>query len=104
MVVVAVDTRYVTLSLENHYKGILEADRNPSGLDYLEKIIQLPYRLPPVDKQAAMHKFIGAQLGKSEDTLAAHAEELKGEVKAEKSKQKSQKRRQKRRQRRGVGT
>ena len=64
VVVVALDTRYVTLALEDRYKGILEAGRNPSGLDYLEKIIQLPYRLPPVNNKEFIYQFVGAQLDK----------------------------------------
>jgi hypothetical protein len=72
VVVVALDMRYVTLALEDHYKGILEAGRTPSGLDYLENMIQLPYRLPPVNKHEAMHQYVGAQLGKlKEDDVPA---------------------------------
>ena len=63
VVVVSIDMRFVTLALEKHYTGILEAGRNPSGLDYLEKIIQLPYRLPPVDKQTAIHRYIKSKMG-----------------------------------------
>jgi hypothetical protein len=64
VVVVALDMRFVTLSLENKYKGILEAGRHPSGLDYLEKIIQLPYRLPPIEKQKKLGGYLKAQMGK----------------------------------------
>ena len=63
VVVVAINTRYVTLALERQYKGILEAGRHPSSIDYLEKIIQLPYRLPPIDKKEAMGRYIEEQLG-----------------------------------------
>jgi hypothetical protein len=63
VVVVAINTRYVTLALEDQYKGILEAGRHPSSIDYLEKIIQLPYRLPPIDKKEAMGRYIEEQLG-----------------------------------------
>jgi hypothetical protein len=52
VVVTAIDDRYVTRSLEHKYKGILEADRSPTGYDYLEKIIQIPYRVRPVDGDA----------------------------------------------------
>jgi hypothetical protein len=44
VVVIALDVRYVTKALEKVYEGVLEADGEPSGLDYLEKIIQIPYR------------------------------------------------------------
>jgi hypothetical protein len=67
VVVVAIDVRYVTLALENRYMGILKADSNLSGLDYLEKVIQLPYRLPPVDKEGAMGRYIKTLLGTIQD-------------------------------------
>ena len=44
VVVLALDVRYVTKALERVYQGVLSADGDPSGLDYLEKIIQVPYR------------------------------------------------------------
>ena len=46
--VLAIDPRYVTLSLEKHYKGILNPSSPPTGMDFLEKIIQIPFRLPGV--------------------------------------------------------
>jgi hypothetical protein len=50
IVVLGADTRILTRALETHYPGILDPDDAPDGLDYLEKIIQIPYRVPPVDK------------------------------------------------------
>lgn len=44
--VVAIDPRYATLSLEKHYKGVLNPQTPLSGIDYLEKIIQIPFCLP----------------------------------------------------------
>ena len=43
--VVAIDDRYVTLCLEKKYEGVLDANRGdrPTGLEYLEKIIQMIY-------------------------------------------------------------
>jgi hypothetical protein len=46
--VLAIDPRYVTLSLEKHYNGILKQSSPPTGMDFLEKIIQIPFRLPGV--------------------------------------------------------
>ena len=50
IVVLGADTRILTRALETHYQGILDPDDAPDGLDYLEKIIQIPYRVPPIDE------------------------------------------------------
>jgi polyhydroxyalkanoate synthesis regulator phasin len=46
--VLAIDERYITRALEKHYDGVLSRHGRPSGTDYLEKIIQLPYRVRPI--------------------------------------------------------
>jgi len=46
--VLAVDERYITRALEKFYEGVLSRRGRPSGTDYLEKIIQLPYRVRPI--------------------------------------------------------
>ena len=46
--VLAVDERYITRSLEKFYSGVLLRHGSPSGTDYLEKIIQIPYRVRPI--------------------------------------------------------
>jgi predicted KAP-like P-loop ATPase len=48
VVVLAMDIRYVTRALEKAYAGILAREGDPSGLDYIEKIIQIPYQVRPV--------------------------------------------------------
>ena len=48
VVVLAIDPRYVCLSLEKYYKGVLNHRTPPSGMDFLEKIVQIPFRLPGV--------------------------------------------------------
>lgn len=48
VVVLAMDVRYVTRALEKKYAGVLQRWGEPSGLDYIEKIIQIPYRVRPV--------------------------------------------------------
>ncbi len=51
VVVLAIDSQYVTLCLEKKYEDILSQEHHPSGLDYVEKIIQLPYRVPPISAE-----------------------------------------------------
>ncbi|NEQ53373.1 MAG: hypothetical protein F6K11_25105, partial [Leptolyngbya sp. SIO3F4] len=46
--VLAIDERYITRALEKYYDGVLSRRGRPSGTDYLEKIIQLPYRVRPI--------------------------------------------------------
>ncbi len=61
VVVLAIDTRYVTLCLEEHYKNILVPKQHPSGMDYIEKIIQLPYRVPPISYEC-MEPYLKDQM------------------------------------------
>jgi hypothetical protein len=63
VVVVTLDTRFVSLALESEYKGVLHPDESPSGLDYLEKIIQLPFWVPPMEKNEALWTFLSNQMG-----------------------------------------
>lgn len=65
LVVIALDTRYVTRSLEKEYNDVLDPVRGPSGLDYLEKIIQIPYRVPPINSQKKMHMYLEKQMAVS---------------------------------------
>ena len=53
VVVLAMDVRYVTRALEKRYSGVLVRGGEPSGLDYIEKIIQVPYRVRSVSAPAA---------------------------------------------------
>jgi len=50
IIVLAIDDRYIGRALENIYRGVLKRGGTPSGVDYLEKIIQLPYRMRPISK------------------------------------------------------
>jgi len=50
IIVLAIDDRYIGRALEQTYRGILKRGGTPSGVDYLEKIIQLPYRMRPISK------------------------------------------------------
>jgi predicted KAP-like P-loop ATPase len=50
--VLAIDERYITRALEKYYKDVLLRHGSPSGTDYLEKIIQIPYRVRPIMSNA----------------------------------------------------
>ena len=77
VVVVAIDLDYVTLSLEKHYKGVLRKGSHPSGLDYLEKIIQLPYRMSPVKERDTISKYINSLTEPRESTHKNHKDQNK---------------------------
>ncbi|MFO7679284.1 MAG: P-loop NTPase fold protein [Chloroflexota bacterium] len=61
VIVLGLDTRYVTRALEKEYDRILTRDGDPSGLDYIEKIIQIPYRVRPIEP-TSLHTFLAAQM------------------------------------------
>ena len=48
VVVLAIDDRYIARTLEKEYQSVLKRKAKPSGIDYLEKIIQIPYRMRPL--------------------------------------------------------
>ncbi|WP_353931437.1 P-loop NTPase fold protein [Okeanomitos corallinicola TIOX110] len=50
IIVLAIDDRYIGRALEYIYRGVLKRNGTPSGVDYLEKIIQIPYRMRPINK------------------------------------------------------
>jgi hypothetical protein len=72
VVVLALDVRFVTRALEKVYKGILTRRGNPSGLDYVEKIIQLPYSVRPVDR-TSLDRFLSGQMEVETDSSAPAA-------------------------------
>ncbi len=59
--VLAIDERYITRALEQFYKGVLLRHGSPSGTDYLEKIIQLPYRVRPI-MASALEEYLRSQV------------------------------------------
>jgi hypothetical protein len=61
VVVLAMDVRYVTRALEKKYDRILFKDGDPSGLDYVEKIVQVPYRVPGI-APGVMRSFLQGQM------------------------------------------
>lgn len=77
VVVAAIDVRYVTKALEKVYEGVLDAGSEPSGADYLEKIIQIPYRTRPLTTGAA-HRFLSGQLRVATDAPSYDADDPDG--------------------------
>ncbi len=65
VVIVAIDPRYVCLSLENKekYRHILHTFKSPTSMEFLEKIIQIPYRLPSIDDES-MDRMVLSQIKK----------------------------------------
>lgn len=61
VVVLGLDTRYIARALVKEYKEILQHDGDPSGLDYIEKIIQIPYRVRPIS-QSGVQKYLRGQM------------------------------------------
>jgi hypothetical protein len=53
VVVVGLDIRWASHSLEEKFSRQLKAENGASALDYLEKIFQIPFWLPPMDEQAS---------------------------------------------------
>lgn len=60
IVVLGIDDRYIARALEQVYEGVLKRGGKPSGLDYLEKIIQIPYRMRPISS-ANIDGYLRAQ-------------------------------------------
>ncbi len=86
VVVMAIDAQYVTLCLEKEYEDILRQERHPSGLDYVEKIVQLPYRVPPISADY-MKSYLQAQMKTKmkETRKSSHPEKVSGESKRSRS-------------------
>ena len=59
--VLAIDERYITRALEKYYDGVLSRHGSPSGSDYLEKIIQIPYRVRPI-MESALDPYLRSQV------------------------------------------
>ena len=59
--VLAIDERYIIRALEKHYAGVLFHKGRPSGTDYLEKIIQIPYRIRPVS-DSVIENYLNKQM------------------------------------------
>jgi hypothetical protein len=68
--VLAIDERYITRALEQHYKGVLSRNGHPSASDYLEKIIQLPYRVRSISDKA-LSSYLQSQILIQDNTIGS---------------------------------
>ena len=73
VVVIAMDVRYITRALEKEYEGILVHEGDPSGLDYAEKIVQIPYRVRPIAPEA-MTTYLRSQMVVRQMTEPTHTD------------------------------
>jgi hypothetical protein len=70
VIVIALDVRFVSRALEAVYGGVLSRHGAPSGLDFIEKIIQIPYRVRPVDP-VGFTQYLRGQVAIGDDDDAA---------------------------------
>ncbi len=61
VVVLAMDERFITRALEKIYEGVLHRHGDPSGLDFIEKIVQIPYRVRRI-RGEAVSRYLSAQM------------------------------------------
>ena len=61
IVCLGIDARIVTGAIEKHYDGLL-GRTGASGYEYLDKIVQIPFRIPAPNPDE-VKAFIGSQLG-----------------------------------------
>ena len=61
IVVLGIDDRYIARALEQVYQGVLKRGGKPSGIDYLEKIIQISYRMRPIST-TTVDSYLRSQL------------------------------------------
>ncbi|MGH1395265.1 MAG: P-loop NTPase fold protein, partial [Trichormus sp.] len=58
VVILAIDDRYISRALETSYKGVLKRGGTPSGVDYLEKIIQIPYKMRAIADADILESYL----------------------------------------------
>lgn len=61
IVFLGIDARIVTGAIEKHYEGLL-GKAGASGYEYLDKIVQIPFRIPEPDAEAMM-ALLAAEMG-----------------------------------------
>lgn len=61
VVCLGIDARIITNAVENHYGGLL-GEAGASGYEYLDKIVQIPFRIPE-PSAAEIVRFVAHQLG-----------------------------------------
>jgi hypothetical protein len=64
VVVLGIDARIVTGAIEKHYEGLL-GKAGASGYEYLDKIVQIPFRIPEPGREEVI-TFVASQLGNPE--------------------------------------
>ncbi len=69
VIVAAIDSRYVCLSLEykDQYDKILRSHQSPTGMDFLEKIFQASYRLPTITEDKMKDLLLSQVVIKDEE-------------------------------------
>jgi Cdc6-like AAA superfamily ATPase len=61
VVCMGIDARIITRVVEKHYKDLL-GEAGASGYEYLDKIVQIPFRIPAPEKKQ-IEKFLAEQMG-----------------------------------------
>ncbi|HEX6904689.1 MAG TPA: P-loop NTPase fold protein [Thermoanaerobaculia bacterium] len=61
IIFLGIDARVVTRAVERHYRGIL-TDAGASGYEYLDKIVQIPFRIP-IPENAEIEVFLSDLMG-----------------------------------------
>ncbi|HLO89230.1 MAG TPA: P-loop NTPase fold protein [Nostocaceae cyanobacterium] len=69
IVILAIDDRYINRALENVYRGVLKRGGSPSGTDYIEKIIQIPYRMRPIADATDIEQYLKSLIDIEEEKL-----------------------------------
>jgi hypothetical protein len=65
VVCLGIDARVVTRAIDKHYEGLLR-EAGASGFEYLDKIVQIPFRIPRPSPQE-VERFVASQLGRAEE-------------------------------------
>jgi hypothetical protein len=74
IVCLGIDARIITGAVEKHYEGLLGA-AGASGYEYLDKIVQIPFRIPEPTRDEILG-FMAQQLGDPEESEASRARRL----------------------------
>jgi hypothetical protein len=83
IVMLGIDSRVITCAIEEYYKNLL-GPAGASGYEYLEKIVQIPFRIPePNDNE--IKEFIKKLLEESESDKKMNPEAKEGEMAKETS-------------------
>jgi hypothetical protein len=77
IVVLGIDARIVTGAIEKHYEGLL-GKSGASGYEYLDKIVQIPFRIPEPGRDE-IKSFVASQLGNPEPPPAEDEEERRSQ-------------------------